>query len=85
VVAVSYCITIGIWVVPPRAFGLSDDGTALVVERMTVFPVVFGPLAGFTAGVLMACDKECYRSWWVVSTMVLGLIVPLVVPAIASS
>ena len=61
VVAVSYCIPIGIWAVPPGAFGLSDDGIALVAGSMTVFPVVFGPLAGLTAGVLMAVDKGCYR------------------------
>ena len=87
VVAVSYCIAIGIWAgaVPPGAFGLTDDGIAFVAGRMAVFPVVCGPLAGLTAGVLMAVDQECCRSWWVVGTMILGLVVPLVVPAIASS
>jgi hypothetical protein len=61
------------------------EALALVAAKVAVFPEVCGLLPGITAGVLMALDKGGYCSWWVVGTMVLGLVVPLLVPAIASS
>lgn len=68
-VALSYCIVIGIHV----AAGIS------------IVPRVLGPFAGITALVLTAIDDSCQRSWLVIAAAILGILAPFFVPAIASA
>jgi hypothetical protein len=51
---------------------------------MSLFPVIFGPVAAIAAGALMFVDKTLSDSWLMLGIVVLGLVPPLFVPAIAS-
>ena len=84
-VALSYCIIVGMWIMPQRAFGLPDEAIAYVAGRICLFPCLLGPLAGISALVVMAIDRECYHSWKLAAAAILGLIAPCLTPAIVTA
>jgi hypothetical protein len=82
-IAFSYAIIVGIYLTPARAFGLSDEGVALILGRVSLIPYIVGPVAGLV--VLLLIPEESWSRWCYAAFAVIGFLTPVFVPAIAAA
>ena len=80
----SYAIVVGIYLTPRRVFGLPDESVSLILERVSLIPSVVGPVAGLVALFCLPGRQLSQRQYWYYGIAILGILTPVLVPAIAS-